>query len=182
MLWKFFVILIYSVYCTVILEHNLKEKRTQINEKLKEIRSTILHTSDFISLSPEEQAKVKRENFYNFKNKMKGVGVKEEGTFDVDTKERINYNQGYQVSFETNNDNYTSTQYDEISYRLSLNTDGKAYMGVWGGSIEASFFFRDRNFAKIIASAFNQIASYDWEKDNDINNIYFEKGKKMVYE
>ena len=44
----------------------------------------------------------------------------------------IHMKKGYQVSFETSYDDYTSEDYDEICYKLSLMSDNSIYLAVLG--------------------------------------------------
>jgi hypothetical protein len=125
---------------------------------------------------PKEKYKHLKRNKENFK-------VKEDGTYDMHSHQKISFTAGYQVSFETNDDNYSSKEYDEIAYKMSLISDNHIYLGVYNGVPEMSFYFNDYELANAISMIFNQNSIWDWSKNDEIKNIYHtekDKGSKML--
>lgn len=114
----------------------------------------------------------KYKNIYELK---KNFTADDEGTYDVYSHQRLEFDSGYQVSFETAFDDYTPEDYTELCYMMSLITDNKIYFGYWGGSSEFSFFSEDLDLAYVISIVFNQMAIFDWGTRSDINNPYFKE-------
>ncbi len=117
--------------------------------------------------------KIKREDFYGSRNVIKSFSIKEDGTYDFITQERLDLSWGYQVSFETNNDNYTDIEYDELVYKFALMNNDKAYIGVYMNTPEISFYYDNFEFAYVIAISYNQMAIWDWGKNDEIKNPYY---------
>ena len=113
-----------------------------------------------------------REKYYNMSRLKSNFTVEEDGTYDLYSHEIIEFNEGYQVSFETSFDDYTFEDYDEICYKLSLMSDNSVYLGVWNGDAEFSFYFEDFDLAIAVAILFNQNAIWDWKVGNSIFNIF----------
>jgi len=124
-----------------------------------------------------------KERYLNLKNKKENFKKKEDGTYDIHTHEKISFNSGYQVSFEKKNDNYSSMEYDEIAYKLSLMSDNKVYLGVYGSIPEISFHFEDIELANVVSIIFNQICIWSWKDNDEIKNRYckeIQKTKKLL--
>jgi hypothetical protein len=96
----------------------------------------------------------------------------DDGTYDIYSHENIYLYEGYQVSFETTYDDYTSKDYDEICYKLSLMSDNTVYLGVWEGDAEFSFYFEDFDLANAVSILFNQYSIWDWSKMQSIDNKF----------
>ena len=96
----------------------------------------------------------------------------DDGTYDLYSHENIYLYEGYQVSFETTYDDYTSKDYDEICYKLSLMSDNTVYLGVWGGDAEFSFYFEDFDLANAVSILFNQYSIWDWSEMDSIDNKF----------
>ena len=116
---------------------------------------------------------INREKFDGIKNKTKRSDYTEDGTYDIYTKEIVSFDRGYQVSFQTQYDNYTDDEYEDIAYKMSLISDNSAYLGVYGSDPEVSFHFDDLELANVIAILFNQISIWDWSILDERFNEYF---------
>ena len=104
-------------------------------------------------------------NYYNLKNEFKDYQG-ENGTFDLLSKEPLAFNSGYQVSFETEEDNYTEEQYNGIVKRLA-----KSYqvsLGKWENIVEISFHVEDLEKAIRLGKMFNQKAIWDFKHNTEI--------------
>ena len=113
-----------------------------------------------------------REKYYNMSKLKTNFTIYEDGTYDLYSHEIIEYDNGYQVSFETSFDDYTYEDYDEICYKLSLMSDNSVYLGVWNGDAEFSFYFEDYDLAITVAFLFNQHTIWDWSVRKEIINIF----------
>ena len=92
---------------------------------------------------------------------------------DIYTKEKVSFDRGYQVSFETSYDSYTDTEYEDIAYKMSLLSDNNVYLGVYSSVPELSFYFEDLELANVLAIVFNQYSIWDWSASDEILNEYF---------
>jgi hypothetical protein len=74
-------------------------------------------------------------------------------------------------------------EYDEIAYKLSLMSDNKVYLGVYGSIPEISFHFEDIELANVVSIIFNQICIWSWKDNDEIKNRYckeIQKTKKLL--
>ena len=133
-----------------------------LTERLKKL----IYSRDF------ERADVPKDKYKDIQEKKKNFNITSDGTYDLYTYEKLNFEEGYQASFETLNDPYTSEDYDTITYKLSLMTDNKVYIGVWKNEDEFSFHFDDLELATVICIMYNQKALFEWATEKDINNPY----------
>ena len=120
----------------------------------------------------KERKECPYEKFINIFDLRKNFTADEDGTYDIYTHEKIEFDSGYQVSFETYYDDYTPQDYTDLCYMMSLISDNQVYLGYWGGVGEFSFHFDDLDLAYDMAIVFQQLAIYDWAKRGDINNPY----------
>ena len=120
----------------------------------------------------KERKECPYEKFINIFDLRKNFTADEDGTYDIYTHEKIEFDSGYQVSFETYYDDYTPQDYTDLCYMMSLISDNQVYLGYWGGAGEFSFHFDDLDLAYDMAIVFQQLAIYDWAKRGDINNPY----------
>ena len=95
-----------------------------------------------------------------------------DGTYDIYSHETIEFDRGYQVSFETAYDDYTKEDYEEIVYKMALMSDNQVYLGVYGGNIEFSFHFDDLDLATTLGILYKQISIWDWSLNEEISNQY----------
>ena len=122
-----------------------------------------------------------KKKYCNLKRKKEIFTEKEDGTYDMHSHKKVSFNKGYQVSFETNYDNYSDSEYDEIAYKMSLISDNHIYLGVYNSTPEMSFYFNDYELANAISILFNQTSIWDWSKMDEIKNEYYrEKGNKLL--
>ena len=122
-----------------------------------------------------------KEKFSHLKRNKEKFTVKEDGTYDMHSHEKISFSKGYQVSFETNKDTYSNEEYDEIAFKMSLISDNHIYLGVYDSIPEMSFYFDDYELANAISVIFNQTAIWDWSKNDEIKNIYYkDKGNRLL--
>ena len=94
----------------------------------------------------EEIANSTRAQFKNMIEIKKNFTIDDDGTYDILTHESIDFDRGYQVSFEREYDDYTNEEYDELAYKMALMSDMHAYLGVYDSSPELSFHFEDFDF------------------------------------
>ena len=123
-----------------------------------------------------------KERYKNLKKKKENFKKEEDGTYDIHTHEKISFNSGYQVSFEKKDDSYTSSQYDEIAYKMSLMSDNNVYLGVYDSIPEISFHFEDFELANVVSIIFNQNSIWSWKDNDEIKNRYrkeVQKTKKL---
>jgi hypothetical protein len=121
-----------------------------------------------------------KEKYRNLKVNKDNFTKKEDGTYDMHSGEKISFNSGYQISFETNFDSYSNKEYDEIAYKMSLMSDNHIYLGVYNSIPEMSFHFNDFELANVLSIIFNQTSIWDWKKNDEIRNVYYkDKGKKL---
>ena len=100
-------------------------------------------------------------------------GIKD-GTYDINTKEPVSFDRGYQVSFQINPDPWNETQYDFIAYKMSLLSDNKVYLGVFDSQPEVSFHFDDIELANSLAILWKQYSIWDWSASAQILNPHFD--------
>ena len=93
---------------------------------------------------------------------------------------KISFNSGYQASFEKKDDSYTSREYDQIAYIMSLMSDNKVYLGVYDSTPEMSFHFEDFELANVVSIIFNQNSIWSWKDNDEIKNRYYKDKKKSL--
>ena len=101
--------------------------------------------------------------------------IDNDGTYDLYTHDIVEFDKGYQASFETKYDFYTENDYIKLVYKLSLMTDNEVYLGVFEGDDEFSFHFDDYELANVICILFNQYSMLDWKTKKQIKNPYFKE-------
>ena len=121
-----------------------------------------------------------KERYQNLKIKKENFTGEKDGTYDIHTHERISFNSGYQVSFEKKDDSYTSKEYDQIAYIMSLMSDNKVYLGVYDSTPEISFHFEDFELANVVSIIFNQNSIWSWKDNDKIKNRYYKDKKKSL--
>jgi len=90
---------------------------------------------------------------------------KEDGTYDAETGEPIDYRDGFQVSFVRPEafDKLTDEQWDELSNHLAEKYGSKEHIGVYGGVAETSFRVNSLEDARELMYDFNQESILIWE-------------------
>ena len=120
----------------------------------------------------KERPEVPKSIYANISVLRDNFTVTNDGTYDLYSHESIEFDRGYQVSFERMYMNYTNEDISNISYHLSLISDNHLYLGVYDSSPEFSFYFQDYDLANVIGIIFNQISIWDWSINKEIPNIY----------
>ena len=119
---------------------------------------------------------IDRRDFDNMWQKRDNISEDiEAGTYDINTKEAVSFDRGYQVSFQTEYDIYNSTEYDDLAYKMALLSDNRAYLGVYDNKPEISFHFDDIELANTMAIRFEQYSIWDWGASDEIPNPHHPK-------
>ncbi|MDR1940522.1 MAG: hypothetical protein LBQ40_07020 [Clostridiales bacterium] len=116
-----------------------------------------------------------------YKERLASFKDKPDGTYDVDTKKVISYNEGFQVSFEQTDDDYTDGEYNAKVEEIKRLTGSIAHAGVFGGKPETSFHVKTKKQAMAIARQYNQYSIWDWADGNEVVNRDYDptKGNKI---
>jgi hypothetical protein len=157
-----------------------KIDRLSKNKNMDEISRIIFDTMveklhNYILTRDIERKEVDRskyEDIYYRKNDTKNIT--EDGTYDLFTKEKVSFDRGYQVSFETDYDQLNKTEYEILAYKMSLMSDNNVYLGVYENTPELSFHFEDIELANVLGIVFDQISIWDWSISEQIYNYYRE--------
>lgn len=111
-----------------------------------------------------------------------------EGTYDIVTGKNVEYSDGFQVSFQQTNDNYSQREYNDIVDELTGLTKSNPHVGVYAGTPEVSFRCMDRKQALEIAKKYNQETVLDWKAKSEgmpiecwfIPNPYYDASKNKI--
>ena len=160
-----------------------KIDRISKNEEDEKIMNILIEKlRNYIFDHDISRKEAKREKYDGLRNETRNISYyTEDGTYDIYTKQSVHFDRGYQVSFETEYDNYTESEYEEIAYKMSLLSDNSAYLGVYSSVPELSFHFDDLELARDLAIVFNQISVWDWSISDEIFNPYFEKKESDIF-
>ena len=94
----------------------------------------------------------------------------EDGTYNLDTLEPVDYSSGYQVTFYQIGDRYSPAEYaDRVNEFLAVSSDGISSAGKFGGAPEVSFHVSDKSAAISLAKKYNQQSIWDWSAGHDIS-------------
>ena len=148
---------------------NMDEISRIIFDSMVEKLHNYILTRDF---ERKEVDRSKYEDIYYRKNDTKNIT--EDGTYDLFTKEKVSFDRGYQVSFETDYDQLNNTEYEILAYKMSLMSDNNVYLGVYENTPELSFHFEDIELANVLGIVFDQISIWDWSISEQIYNYYRE--------
>ena len=144
------------------------------NQDEKIMNILIEKLRDYIFTHDIKREGAERSKYENIRNISQNVSDDtEDGTYDIYTKEKVSFDRGYQVSFETSYDNYTDDEFEDIAYKMSLLSDNSAYQGVYSLNPELSFHFYDLELASVLGTIFNQISIWDWSIMDERFNEYF---------
>ena len=144
------------------------------NQDEKIMNILIEKLRDYIFTHDIKREGAERSKYENIRNISQNVSDDtEDGTYDIYTKEKVSFDRGYQVSFETSYDNYTDDEFEDIAYKMSLLSDNSAYQGVYSLNPELSFHFDDIELASVLGTLFNQISIWDWSIMDERFNEYF---------
>lgn len=114
------------------------------------------------------------------KRKLSAFKGKDEGTYDLETGESVNYESGYQVSFQQTSDNYTEDQFDEKVAELARRTGTNADAGIFDDNPEVSFHVENLKQSMEIAVEYNQHSVWDWKRGRIIKNLKFNVSTNKV--
>ena len=127
--------------------------------------------------SREEKGKLGQE----YRDKLKNIQGKSDGTYDLDTGEKVNFgNEGYNVSFEQSSDDYTNSEYYDKIYECRNKCDGRVYGGVFGGDPEISFYTKDKKVALALMKKYNQHSIWDNSLGDIIENDRYDEKKNRT--
>ena len=144
------------------------------NQDEKIMNILIEKLRDYIFTHDIKREGAERSKYENIRNISQNVSDDtDDGTYDIYTKEKVSFDRGYQVSFETSYDNYTDDEFEDIAYKMSLLSDNSAYQGVYSLNPELSFHFDDLELASVLGTLFNQISIWDWSIMDERFNEYF---------
>ncbi len=94
----------------------------------------------------------------------------EDGTYNLDTLEPVDYSSGYQVTFYQIGDRYSPAEYaDRVNEFLAVSSDGISSAGKFGGAPEVSFHVSDKSAAISLGKKYNQQSIWDWSAGHDIS-------------
>lgn len=153
-----------------------KKNQKEENFTKKEKNDIIESTQSYSKMKSEDVAKKVKESINELEDKKY-----EDGTYDVNTKKSVEFNSGYQATFQQLGDKYTDKELGDLIKQYSESTDGKAYAGKFGGSPEVSFHFKNEADAIAICEKFNQVSYWDWKNMQEIKNKKYKKGKGNDY-
>ena len=154
-----------------------KTERISKNEEDEKIMDILIEKlRNYIFTHDISRKEAPKEKYIGLHNESRNIGYyTHDGTYDIYTKQSVQFDRGYQVSFETEYDSYSDQEYEEIAYKMSLLSDNSAYLGVYSSVPELSFHFDDLELARDMAIVFNQISIWDWSISDEIFNPYFTK-------
>lgn len=93
----------------------------------------------------------------------------EDGTYDLNTMQPVEYDSGYQVTFSQIGDNYSDEEYaSKVNEFLGVSSDGKTLAGKFEETPEVSFHVDSRRTAVRLAKKYNQISIWDWGNCDEI--------------
>lgn len=153
---------------------NQKEDKKESKEKNKNF--TEKDENDIIKKDSEELTKYINDNV-----KELGSSKYEDGTYNINSKESVNFENGFQATFQQLGDKYSDKEFGDLVKKYSEMTDGKVYAGKFGGSPEISFHFDNEEDAIKICNEFNQVSYWDWKNMKEIKNKNYKKGKGNDY-
>ena len=97
-----------------------------------------------------------------------------DGTYDLRTKNPVQLENGYQVTFQQRDvKQYSEKFYNFLTKSLKDFTLSSVYLGVFNKQKELSFFVKSKEVALEIAREFNQHSIFDWDVCDIIENSYY---------
>ena len=155
-----------------------KIHRFSSNEKNEKFMNILLERLKPYILTHEldkERPEAPKIKYYNISDVRENFFVDEDGTYDINSYESVQFDRGYQVSFEREYMDYSKEDLANISYHMSLISDNHIYLGVYDASPEFSFYFQDYDLANVIGILFNQKSIWDWSIEEEIPNKYLKE-------
>ena len=153
----------------------------------KDIASAVRESGKFRTKKKKEADSKKTEKLNKstqgkeYRNKLKSLDGKEDGTYNLDTGKAVDFgNKGYNVSFEQSSDKYDDAEYFDKITECRNKCDGNVYGGVFGGDPEISFYTTDLKTAKEIMYKYNQHSIWSNELGDIIMNDRYNENKNKV--
>lgn len=115
--------------------------------------------------SPTETAN-RNNGIFDVKKTIDAFKSVQDGTYEYRTREAVEYDTGYQVSFVRPEafDRLDQKDWDSLITYCCEYLQSNAHIGVYNGSVEVSFHSMDRSKAEEIMVKFNQESILDWGK------------------
>ena len=105
----------------------------------------------------------------------------EDGTYDFNSMQSVNFSEGYQVTFQQRRSaEYTGSFYNALVECIGKYTGSNVYVGVYEGQTELSFHTLDELTALDIAIEFHQDSYFDWEACDIVEHQYYLRRRKMI--
>lgn len=100
--------------------------------------------------------------------------TKEDGTYEYQTHEVVEYPSGYQVSFVRPEafEQLDNDQWDTLTTFYCDYLGSEAHIGVYGGEAEISFHSLELTKSEEVMKKFNQESILDWEKKGKYPHDY----------
>ena len=151
--------------------NNLENKYENQNNTINDIFNTF---QDLIANTTMPSTTIKKEDYKNIKSELIKIKNYEDGTYNFITKEEINYEKGFQVSFETKSryfeNYYSDEEYDNIVFKIASLLGVNADLGIYNKTPQISFYIEDKELALSISALFNQESIWDWSQNKIILN------------
>ena len=151
--------------------NNLENKYENQNNTINDIFNTF---QDLIANTTMPSTTIKKEDYKNTKSELRKIKNYDDGTYNFITKEEINYEKGFHVSFETKSRYYeiyySDEEYDNIVFKIASLLGVNADLGVYNKNPQISFYIEDKELALSIAALFNQESIWDWSQNKIILN------------
>lgn len=151
------------------LENQYSSQNDTLNDRFNSLQNLIF-TANI------ENSYISKDNYTNIKQTLESVKEFNDGTYDFITMEEVNYEQGYQIAFETLSRNwenyYSDEEYDEIVYKLASLFGVEANIGIYGNNPHISFYSENLNISLSMAALFNQKSIWDWAHNTEILNSF----------
>lgn len=93
----------------------------------------------------------------------------EDGTYNVDTLQSVEFDSGYQFTFCQIGDDYSEEEYNALVNGILSKLENKnVFAGKFEATPEISFYTKDKEFAMEIGRRYNQISIWDWGNCDEI--------------
>ena len=165
--------------------HALKMSDSMVDAKRAVKERTRRAMISPLAREAREKIEAKEDETYSFRHglnlrTMRALKAKEDGTYSFRDGRLVkeNLKSGYQVSFfrpEITDENIQSVL-KKIGSKL-----GPAYLGLYEGSPEISYSFKDKDKAMEFAQAFNQYSIWDNKEGKEILNDKYNERAKIDY-
>ena len=162
--------------------HALKMKDSMVAAK-RELRERSRRAMTMLDPRTMRALEAEKDETYSMKldpRTIRALGAKEDGTYSFRNGRLVkeNLKSGYQVSFfrpEITDENIQSLL-KKFGSKL-----GPAYLGLFEGSPEISYCFKDKDKAMEFAKAFNQYSIWDNKEGKEILNDKYNESATVDY-